>query len=111
MRRFPILVLLMSVLATSQVSAPPTQTAGDPVNGRRIAQTWCASCHSLSPGTSSDAAPSFPDIARIPSKTEDYLRSWLMRPHAPMPDYMLSRDDINDIIAFFHTLEKSSPDL
>lgn len=111
MRRFPILVLLMSVLATSQVSAQPAQTAGDPVNGRRIAQTWCASCHSLSPGTSSDAAPSFPDIARIPSKTEDYLRGFLTRPHAPMPDYMLSRDDINDIIAFLHTLEKSSPDL
>ena len=111
MRRFPVLLVLMSVLATSPVVAQPAQTTGDPVSGRRIAQTWCASCHSLSPGTSSDSAPSFPDIARIPSKTDDYLRSWLTRPHAPMPDYMLARDDIEDIIAFLHTLQKSSPDL
>ena len=106
MRCFPSLVMamgVMGVMATTQLHA---QTVGDAVSGRRIAQTWCLSCHSLTPGVSSDMAPSFPDIARNPAKTEDQLRNWLTRPHAPMPDYMLSRDDINDIIAFLHTLEK-----
>ena len=103
MRRFTSLLMLMSCLGTTQLHA---QTAGDPVSGRRIAQQWCANCHSLSPATSSDTAPSFPDIARNPAKTEEYLRNWLTRPHPPMPDYNLARDDINDIIAYLHTLER-----
>lgn len=97
------LLLLMSAMGTTQLLA---QAPGDPANGRRVAQTWCVNCHSLSPGTSSDGTPSFRDIARNPAKTEDQLRAWLTRPHAPMPDYMLSRDDINDIIAFLRTMER-----
>jgi cytochrome c2 len=100
--------MLMSFLGTTQLSA---QSAGDYVNGRRIVQQRCVGCHPLSPGTSGIIAPSFPDIARKPRKTEDHLRNWLMRPHEPMPDYKLSREDINDIIAFLHTLETSPPDL
>ncbi len=108
MRRFPSLLMLMSFLATTQLHAQP---AGDAVTGRKIVQVRCAGCHSLSPGTSGVTAPSFPDIARNAVKTEDHLRNWLTRPHAPMPDYMLSQDEIDDIIAFLHTLEKSPPDL
>ena len=32
-------------------------------------------------------------------------------PHEPMPDFRLSEEEINDIIAFLHSLEKSPPDL
>ncbi len=102
MRHCLSLLMLVSCLATTPLYA---QTAGDPVSGRRIAQQWCTSCHSLSPASSNDTVPSFPDIARNPMKTEDYLRNWLTRPHPPMPDFNLSRDDINDIIAFLHTLK------
>ena len=103
MRPVLFLLALVGCMGTTQLLA---QTPGDPASGRRIAQTWCVSCHSLSPGTSSDGAPSFRDIARNPAKTDDQLRAWLTRPHAPMPDYMLARDDINDIIAFLRTMEK-----
>ncbi len=103
MRRFPALLVLASFLGTTSLSA---QTPGDPASGRKIAQQWCASCHSLSSPPASDIAPSFPQIARNYVKTEDQLRAWLMRPHAPMPDYSLSRDDINDLLAFIRTLDK-----
>lgn len=108
MRCLPCLLLLMSVLTTSQLDA---QTAGDAVTGRRIVQVRCTGCHSLAPGTSTVIAPSFPDIALNRAKTEDYLRNWLTSPHAPMPDFRLSQDEIDDIIAFLRTLEKSAPDL
>lgn len=102
MRLIPSLLMLVSFLGTTQLHA---QTVGDPASGRRIVQQWCTSCHSLSPASASDTIPSFPEIARNPAKHEDRLRNWLIRPHSPMPDYSLSRDDINDIIAFLHTLE------
>ena len=108
MRLFLFLAVLLTFLETTQLHA---QTSGDYVNGRRIVQQNCVRCHSPSPGTSSSTAPSFPDIARNRAKTEDSLRNWLTRPHAPMPDFMLSQDDISDIIAYLHTLEKSAPDL
>ena len=103
MRPVLFLLALVNCMTIAQLMA---QTPGDPASGQRIAQTWCLSCHSLTPGTSSDGPPSFPDIARNPAKTDDHLRIWLTRPHAPMPDYMLARDDINDIIAFLRTMER-----
>lgn len=103
MRRFLTSLIVAACFGPVQLQA---QVKGDPTSGRQIAQTWCTSCHALSAASTNDIAPSFPAIAQNSAKTEDQLRTWLMRPHAPMPDYSLSRDDINDIIAFLQTLEK-----
>lgn len=108
MARLLVFAMLMTGLGAAQLFA---QTAGDYVSGRRFVQQRCVGCHALAPGSSTVIAPSFPDIARNRSKTDDYWRNWLKQPHEPMPDYRLSPEEIDDIIAFLHSLEKSSPDL
>lgn len=100
------LSIFVSALSASSVAA---QTAGDVATGRQIVQQWCTNCHSVTAVATSDVAPSFPSIAEDRAKTEDYLRKWLLRPHPPMPDFGLAREDIDHIIAFIETL-RAQPD-
>ncbi len=82
---------------------------GDPGSGRRIAQTWCANCHRVGPsgpGATTDVAPAFAVIASMPSTTALSLRVFLQTPHANMPDYRLSRDQLDDVIAYILSLQR-----
>jgi mono/diheme cytochrome c family protein len=79
--------------------------AGDAAEGARIAQQWCASCHVIGKGTrGGDAAPPFVALANDPAKTESYLKTWISNPHPPMPNFNLSRRDIDDLTAYIGTL-------
>jgi len=85
----------------------PAQAAGDAAAGRRAADTWCAGCHLI--GDENKAAmvdvPPFPTIAQ--EKTPDAIRAFLFNPHPPMPTFRLSRQDIEDLVAFIETLKKA----
>jgi len=101
-----LLVSLGLVLATMQ----PGRAQGGPGDieaGRRLAEVWCNNCHLTGAGTqgrAADAAPSFPSIARMPSTTALSLRALLQTPHVLMPDYYLSRDEQDDVIAHILSL-------
>ena len=76
---------------------------GDPGAGKQLAATWCANCHRIAPGgpgPASDIAPSFAAIAALPSTPSMSLRAYLRTPHANMPDYRLSREELDDIVAY-----------
>lgn len=110
-RRLPIAGLaafLAAASAGASAGAAHAQIAtGDPVSGHRIADTWCGNCHvvSRSPGsTTTDTAPTFESIARMPSTTTLSLRAFLQTPHRSMPDYQLSRTDLDDVIAYILSL-------
>ena len=80
---------------------------GDAEQGRVLAEAWCASCHQVAPGgTASDAAPPFPMVANYPAMTRERLRGWLVAPHPPMPDFNLTRAEIDAIIAYLETLRQ-----
>jgi mono/diheme cytochrome c family protein len=80
---------------------------GDAEQGRALADAWCASCHQVAPGgTATDAAPAFPTIANDPGMTQQRLRGWLVAPHPPMPDFHLTRAEIDAIIAYLETLRR-----
>jgi mono/diheme cytochrome c family protein len=84
----------MLVAITSQA-----QAAGDAAQGRATAQQWCATCHVVAPGgRGADVAPAFNTIAR--QRNDEYLRGFLSRPHPPMPRFELSRQDIDDLVAY-----------
>ena len=72
--------------------------------GRRMAEVWCSGCHIVDGDGTSDVAPGFRQIANDPSKTPDRLRTWLANPHPPMPNFNLSRPEIDDIIAYLESL-------
>ena len=76
--------------------------AGDAVQGKATAERWCATCHVVAPGgRGADVAPNFATIAR--QRDADYLRGFLSRPHPPMPRFELSRQDIDDLVAYIGT--------
>ena len=78
---------------------------GDPIEGERIGEAWCNSCHSVSAtGTASDVGPAWSAIASDPSRTDDYLKSFLTAPHWPMENISLSQQQILDVIAYIRKL-------
>lgn len=84
-------------------SAAGAQQEGDPTAGRRLAEAWCSGCHAIGPGASgpaSDAAPTFPAVARMHSTTGMSLHAFLLTPHPPMPDIQMSRGQIDDVVAY-----------
>ena len=85
-------------------------SAQDEANGERIAKTWCAGCHTIEADTprlgGNDAVPSFSSIAQMSSITETSLEVFLSTPHARMPDYNLTRDEIRDVSVYILSLRK-----
>ena len=82
---------------------------GDPAAGLRLASAWCADCHRIAPagpGPASDAAPAFAAVAAMPSSTRMSLAAFLQTPHPRMPNYQLSRDELDDVIAYLLSLRR-----
>jgi len=95
-----LLVTMLPVMAAGRAAA-----AEDVDRGLALARQWCVSCHQVEPGSAaSDAAPPFATIANDPAVTEGGLRAWLSDPHPPMPNFNLSRGEIDDIVAYLNSL-------
>lgn len=94
------------LMAAAMAALPGTAFAQDAAAGRAVAQTWCASCHTVEarPATAVDQVPGFAVIANRPGVTADGLRTFLSMPHSRMPDLSLSRTDIDNAIAYLLSL-------
>jgi mono/diheme cytochrome c family protein len=80
--------------------------AADVSNGERLAERWCAACHVVSRDqrqASSDAPP-FEEIARRPNFSETGMMTFLLDPHAKMPNMNLTRFEAGDIAAYLNKL-------
>src|SRR5689334_18891469 len=101
-RMLPLLVLALAVAAAGPVRA------ADPDAGQRLAQRWCAGCHAVGAGRQAeaqDSAPTLPAVAkRQLSENRTWVRAWLTAPHPPMPDLALSRQEIEDVVAYLERL-------
>ena len=103
MLRRPLLILsVWLVLAASSTH----HTYADDVRGGQLARQWCANCHVIRNGQSGgvpQGPPSFLAIARS-GMTADQLRAFLSHPHGAMPDLVLTRAEIDDLIGYIETL-------
>jgi mono/diheme cytochrome c family protein len=94
-------MLAVCVLASPAVSA----TAGNVESGRQLAMRSCSSCHATETSVvARDAAPPFSAIAKTNRERPAWIRGWLMAPHPPMPSISLSRQQIDDIVAYLQSL-------
>jgi mono/diheme cytochrome c family protein len=86
---------------------PLPAAAQDPATGRLLAEHWCMACHVIErepPGTPDAVVPSFPAIAATPSTSAESLDRYLSTGHTRMPDFKLSRDERNRLIAYILSL-------
>jgi len=102
---------LLCLLAAVLVAAPAL-AAGDPDKAKGLIAENCAQCHQV-PGYDSKAsaampeAPSLRAIAQDPATyTPERLTEFLRRPHWPMQPLVLSRRDIENLLAFIATLRQ-----
>ncbi len=84
--------------------------AQDINTGREIAQSRCSNCHVIDTKQYKgvDIVPTFPSIARLPSTTEASLFVFLSTPHAEMPNFVLSRQQIRDVSAYILSLRSTN---
>ena len=74
--------------------------------GEAAVQRWCISCHlPQSAASGADAAPTLHQIRALARGNPDRIRTFLSRPHSPMPPLQLSRADIADIVAYLGSAE------
>ena len=80
--------------------------AADAFNGKRLAELWCAACHVVAADQrqANADAPPFEEIAKRPNFSEPGLVTFLLDPHAKMPNMNLTRVEATDIAAYIRTL-------
>lgn len=97
----------ISLLALLNLGGISQNALAGAQEGRELAQEWCQTCHVTEeekPGV--DVAPPWASIANDPTKTDGILRAWLAMPQGQMAHIALTRQQINDVMAYIHTLKK-----
>ncbi len=100
------LLVLIAFLVTGPAVA---QEQGNAKAGEELAMASCSNCHLVAEGQKNhpmDSVPSFDAIAANRSLTADRLRTFLYKPHWPMPDFGLSRQQVEDEVAFIFELRR-----
>jgi mono/diheme cytochrome c family protein len=99
-----VAVLSATALVTADVVRPAL--AANASNGKRLAELWCSACHlvTVNQREANADAPPFEEIARRQNFSEPGLVTFLLDPHAKMPNMNLSRVEANDIAAYIGTL-------
>jgi len=96
------------VIAAVSLTATSVQ-AQNVMVGEQIAKIWCSGCHQIdnrAPKRGSDAVPSFSSVAQMSSTTAMSLTVFLSTSHGRMPDYALSRTEIQNVSAYILSLCK-----
>jgi mono/diheme cytochrome c family protein len=104
-RIFALSVLFAAAGAWSVVRA---QEPGDPAKGLDYAQHVCAQCHAIRKGdkfSPNRLAPGFEDIANTAGVTGISLAAILHSIHENMPNFILSVNERDNIIAYILTLK------
>src|SRR4051812_5142063 len=92
-----IILALLSLPAAAQ----------DSRNGRMLAERWCMACHVVEReprSATADGVPTFPAIAAKRGTTAASLSDYLSTGHTRMPDFQLSRDERNALVAYILSL-------
>jgi cytochrome c len=98
---------LRAAIVAGFFTVPAIAATGSADAGRQVLRS-CTSCHATNTTTAAtDGAPPLSFVARDNKQNPAWIRGWLMDPHPPMPGIMLSRRQIDDIIAYLGTIPSS----
>jgi mono/diheme cytochrome c family protein len=106
--RFLAVIALLSAVAVVSVQSARGAEIGRPQAGRAFAENACVECHIIAEGAKSrlvTGAPSFVTLARRPETTEFRLRVFFQTPHQVMPNFLLSPEQTDDLVAYILSLK------
>jgi mono/diheme cytochrome c family protein len=91
------------VALTGQVGAQTKP--GNAADGQKLVQEQCIDCHPVDrPTQASQKASSLAAIANMRSTTSISLHVFLQTPHYKMPNYRLTSQEIDDVVAYILSL-------
>jgi mono/diheme cytochrome c family protein len=97
---------LSLAIAITLLEGSETTSAQNVETGLRLSERWCSECHAIGPAPGKfHRAPSFATIAKE-TISSDMIASFLLLPHATMPNVPLSRKEARDIAAFIIEMKK-----
>ena len=89
-------------------AAGAAEIAGDARAGGQLARYWCAGCHVVANDQRTPVVagvPPFRSLANDPQVSEYRIRMFLITPHPIMPNFMLTRRETDDIVAYIQSLK------
>lgn len=103
-----ILIALFAIrlhVAAGQGLTP--DLSGDPAAGHRLSEAWCSECHTIgATGVRRRTGPTFTAIARRNGTTALSLNAFLRSNHNQMPNFVITRGDADDIVAYILSLKR-----
>jgi mono/diheme cytochrome c family protein len=97
------------VIAVALLGSLTPLAASNPAQGKRLAMTYCAGCHSIDKVGPSPLkiAPPFRTLhERYPVDTlQEALGEGIVTGHPTMPQFSFDADQVGDFLAFLKTLE------
>jgi mono/diheme cytochrome c family protein len=109
MRKYLFIILAGGLLGLTGIGAAGARDLpGDPVPGHDLALKVCVECHEIEAGERDGRLPdppAFQNLADDPAMTALALRVFLITPHTNMPNLILTDAEIDDIIAWIHSLK------
>jgi len=87
-------------------SAHAKDQPGNAAAGLRFAEMWCSGCHpvALRVARTGGIAPDFGTIADRPETNAQTLKAFLDSSHQLMPNFRLTPEEANDVIAYILSL-------
>jgi mono/diheme cytochrome c family protein len=103
----PVLTLMTALVGFA--ASVRAQEIGSVESGRKYAALHCAGCHAIDPDDShfrNPRAAPFREIAETPGMNGRALTVWLTSTHKDMPNLIIERDDMEDLIAYILSLKR-----
>jgi mono/diheme cytochrome c family protein len=104
-------LLLLSVALAAATSARAAEDVGDPQAGFEYAKEVCSACHAISAEKSPmPKATRFREVADRPGITGTALRVWMETSHPTMPNIIIEKQDMLNVIAYMLSLKGRDAD-
>ena len=109
MPRFRSVLVLLALSGVAVTTGHTAHAAGNALRGEQIAERWCATCHIVGPGLvrlDEDPPASFQEIADTPGMGELALKVFFQTPHKQMPNFSITGEVRDDLIAYITGLKR-----
>jgi mono/diheme cytochrome c family protein len=101
---------LLAACAAGQEPRHAAQTSSNVVEGQRLAEVYCSSCHAI--GTEGESrhamAPPFRTLSRnYPvNALEEAFAEGILVGHRDMPEFRLEPDQIEDLLGYIESIQE-----